>query len=106
MKASRTLTVAATASDTRAACLAAVRRLGWDLEGDAKDGRSLVAYESPARLCCIASPVTVEVAVGAIDEESTALSIDYSVPGFGPVASNQLRSRRTAFEAEIAGALG
>lgn len=106
MRTSCTLTVPARASDTRAACLTAVRRLGWDLEGGAEGGRPLVAHESPARLCCIATPVTVEVEVEALDEDSTALSIDYSVPGFGPVASNQLRTRRAALEEEIAGALG
>lgn len=106
MKHSQTLTIGSPLSEASAACLRAMRRLGWDVASTGAGSRLMTAHEDPARLCCVQSPVTVNAAFEELDDETTAVSLDLSVAGFGPVAANQLRTRRAALEHELAQSLG
>jgi hypothetical protein len=58
---------------------------GWDVE---RQGDGLVGYEDATRLCCVESPAMVTVSVSP-----TAIDIQATVPGRGPVSSRNARAR-------------
>lgn len=101
MKASRTFGVQASASEATAACISAISSLGWEFVlADRQAGR-VAAREDATKLCCVESPVSVEIQVGDSEGTGTPITLSWKVPGFGPIASRALRTREAALEAGI-----
>lgn len=101
MKASRTFGVAASATEVTAACISAISLLGWELVAADRKAGHVTAREDATKLCCVESPVAVEIQVGDSEGTGTTISLSWKVPGFGPVASRALRTREAALEARI-----
>ena len=68
-----------------------VRSLRWGLEHRG-DGR-IEVREDATRLHCHCSPLTARLTVHATGSGRTSLTIEGSVPGWGPVASQHVRSQ-------------
>lgn len=101
MKASRTFDVPVSATEATTACISAIRSLGWELVSADRQAGRVTAREDATKLCCVESPVAVEIQVGDSDAAGTQISLSWKVPGFGPVASRALRTREGALEARI-----
>ena len=63
---------------------------GWDVT---YSERGLEADEDATRLCCVQSPARVQICSPEAEEAAAVLEITVKVPGFGPVASRDLRAR-------------
>ena len=70
--------------------------LEWELVS--ADEYRVTAGQDPARLCCRSAPVTVEVELIGAAEGTTALALHGRAPGFGPIASRDLRSALRLYE--------
>jgi hypothetical protein len=98
-KAVRTLELERPHERVLQACRVAVVGLNWEL-GEAGADR-LSGRQDPARLCCGSAPVEVEIGLTGAGEETTRVDLHAAVPGFGPIASRDLRSALIVLEAAI-----
>jgi hypothetical protein len=81
-------------------CRAAGQALGWSVVVDEED--VLAVQEDPTRLECCASPARVEMRFAASGDDETRLKLITEVPGYGPIASRQVRDRSRAVALGIA----
>ena len=97
------------------ACRGAVESLGWSIVVD--ESELLAAVEDATRLVCCASPARVEMRfTGDSDvrilirdrlkagdsDDQTRLTLTTEVPGYGPIASRNVRNRDRAVALGIA----
>ena len=101
MKRRLSLNLEATPEAAIGICTVAVRRLGWELDSAAEKAPRLRAFEDPARLCCVASPAEVAIEAHARTGGGSELALEIEVPGYGPVAGRQLRSRASILLEQI-----
>ena len=62
---------------------------GWEVEAR---GSELVAREDATRLCCVETPAIVSLQFHE-DQGATGVNLEARVPGYGPVANRNVRSR-------------
>jgi hypothetical protein len=98
-KAVRTLELELPRERALAACRTAIAGLNWELVEAGADWLS--GRQDPARLCCRSAPVRVEIELSGASDEPTRVDLRGSVPGFGPIASRDLRSALVLLEAAI-----
>ena len=98
-KAVRTLELERPPERVLPACRVAVLGLDWEL-GEAGADR-LSGRQDPARLCCGSAPVEVEIGLTGTGEQATRIDLRAAVPGFGPIATRDLRSALILLEAAI-----
>jgi hypothetical protein len=73
----------------------------WEIEYQGRD--RLVAREWPWRINCQTRPARIEIRVVSAAEGATALKLEASAPGFGPIATRHLTDHLRALEEKIAG---
>jgi hypothetical protein len=83
-----------------AACRRAIADLTWTLEESGGQG-DVTGRERPEILCCHNAPVRVEAEVQPAPHDRASVEVRGSVPGWGPVSSEHLRSRMEAFERRL-----
>ena len=76
--------------DVRRVCLDRLGRLGWEVR-ESQDGFEVA--EDATRLCCVESPASGHLRFRVSETGGTTLEVEASVPGFGPIASRNVRSR-------------
>lgn len=86
------------------ACRQALVELGWTSEVS-EDELLVLAREDETKLCCRQSPIAVEIKLQE-RTETTTVGVRGSVPGFGPVSSQALRSRLEGLWRHLFAALG
>ena len=82
------------------ACRGAVESLGWSIVVD--ESELLAAVEDATRLVCCASPARVEMRFAGDGDDQTRLTLTTEGPGYGPIASRNVRNRDRAVALGIA----
>jgi hypothetical protein len=77
----------------------AFRALEWEILAD--DGHRIAATEDPTRLCCTISPVKAETVCAPSGASGTRIELTCSTPGWGPIATRQIRSRMGSLACRI-----
>jgi hypothetical protein len=71
----------------------------WEIEYQGRD--RLVAREWPWRINCQTRPARIEIRVVSAADGATALRLEASAPGFGPIATRHLTDHLRALEEKI-----